>query len=181
MDILIEDEIWKDIPGYEGKYQVSNYGRVKSLERWVDNGSEKGYVIPERMKVPTLNTNGYLMVSLYKDNKEKHFTIHRLVAKTFHAVEFGNVVNHIDGNKFNNRPENLEIVTSTENNRHAFATGLNSGKNETHYRTNLTNEQVREMKRLGKYGTYKQIAKDFNTTESIVNHIFRGDSWRDVE
>lgn len=106
-------EEWRDIEGYEGKYQVSNTGRVKSLQYHRGNS--------ERCLIPKKGKNGYLYVVLSKENKVKTFKIHRLVATYFiQNKENKPYVNHKDGNKENNNVENLEWVTPLENNLHAF-------------------------------------------------------------
>lgn len=99
-------EIWKDIKGYEGKYQVSNYGRVKSLN-YRNTGKEQ-------LMKPTLQTNGYLYFSLCKPNKK--FLIHRLVAEAF-IPNPNNLpcVNHKDEDKTNNHVDNLEWCTHLYN------------------------------------------------------------------
>lgn len=105
-------EIWKDIIGYEGLYQVSNMGRVKSLERndyCCHHRTEK--ILKERNR----NKKGYKMVALYKGNK-KEFSIHRLVAQAFIPnPENKPCIDHIDTNPSNNRVENLRWVTAKEN------------------------------------------------------------------
>ena len=106
------EEIWKDIPGYEGLYQVSNMGRIRSPR----NGFK------------TLSPNdakGYLRISLYKCGKICRKSVHRLVAVAFVENPFNKpVINHKDGNKHNNSAENLEWVTNKENVMHARETGL---------------------------------------------------------
>ena len=102
------EEIWRDIKGYEGKYQISNTGNVKSLERTVWNG--RGYrIVPEKILEGYDNGEGYLYVTLWKDGKDKKYRINRLVAQAF--LENPNSlpeVNHKDEDKTNNRVENLE-------------------------------------------------------------------------
>lgn len=120
-------EIWKDINGYEHLYQISNFGRVKSLERKVYWGCN--YKTCRNEKERLLNyikdKNGYLRCSLHKDGKQRNYSVHRLVAETFIPnLEGKPEVNHIDGNKKNNRVTNLEWVTSQENQIHAFKMGL---------------------------------------------------------
>lgn len=131
----MEKEVFRDVLGYEGLYQVSNYGRVKSLER--KNIFYCG-LRKEHLERPTkekfLNYNksnrGYLQVCLTKNGKSKTYTVHRLVAKAFLPnLKNKKQVNHIDGNKENNNIDNLEWVTSSENNKHAFITGLNKPHN----------------------------------------------------
>ena len=114
-----EVEIWKPIFGYEGLYEVSNLGNVKSLERKVKNPyAAAGYKIVKEKLLALTFANQYLEVSLYKENKRKHFRVHQLVAFAFldhKPCGFEIVVNHLDFNKTNNRLDNLELVTNREN------------------------------------------------------------------
>lgn len=105
------DEVWKDIKGYEGLYQVSNLGRVKRL---------KGkYMSKERILKQFPNKHGYLLVSLCKTGKQKSFAVHRLVALQFiPKVKNKPEVNHIDEDKTNNMSSNLEWCTRVENNNY---------------------------------------------------------------
>jgi len=112
-------EVWKNIKEYEGLYQVSNIGRVKSLERTViDKRGHKHYT-NERILKPQIGPNGYLQVGLHKDCKGKSLYIHRLVCEAFHENPKNKPeVNHINEDKSDNRACNLEWVTSKENNNH---------------------------------------------------------------
>lgn len=99
---------WRDIKGYEGLYQISNEGQVKSLERNV-NKCRGAFHLSERTLKPMTNSVGYLQVCLCKNGKGKWHRIHRLVAETFIPNPLNlPVVNHIDKNKENNYAENLE-------------------------------------------------------------------------
>lgn len=123
-------EIWKDINGYEGYYQVSNQGNVRSLDRFDGVHDRQGTIIK-----PSLKQNGYLQVGLRKHSVRKWFGVHRLVA--IHFIENPDnkpQVNHVDGNKLNNTVENLEWVTEKENQNHAAKLGLrdNMPKGENH-------------------------------------------------
>ena len=110
-------EKWKDIKGYEGFYQVSNLGRVKSLKRWIDNKGNGGYFLQGKI----MNTNlsrGYPTVSLSKNGNGKKIRVHQLVAIAFlnhkpcgHKL----VVDHIDNNPLNNNIENLQLITNRKN------------------------------------------------------------------
>ena len=131
----MKKEVFRDVLGYEGLYQVSNYGRVKSLERkniFYCGLRKKHLERPTKEKILNYNKSnrGYLQVCLTKDGKPKTYTVHRLVAKAFLPnLKNKKQVNHIDGNKENNNIDNLEWVTSSENNKHAFITGLNKPHN----------------------------------------------------
>lgn len=95
------EEIWKDVVGYEGLYQVSNLGRVRSIQKW--HGSN------ERILKFNINSNGYYRVPLYKNKQAKYHFVHRIVAQSFiPACEDKTIVNHKDENPKNNRVENLE-------------------------------------------------------------------------
>jgi len=110
-------EIFKNIPGFEGLYQVSNLGRVKSLARVVE-GPKGPRNLKERILKPGKNSNGYLVCILYKYGKRKAFDVHQLAAIAFlDHVPNGKilVVNHKNFNRTDNRVENLEIVTMREN------------------------------------------------------------------
>lgn len=114
-------EIWKDIQDYEGRYQVSNLGRVKSIERLDSIGRH----VSEKILKPTLEEWGYYCVILYKESKKRYYQIHRLVAQAFIPNHQNKPqVNHIDGNKINNHVENLEWVTGSENVQHAYNNNL---------------------------------------------------------
>nr|DAE52097.1 MAG TPA: homing endonuclease [Caudoviricetes sp.] len=113
------DEVWKDILGYEGIYQVSNLGNIKSLSREVAMPNGGVRLIKELIKVPSTDNDGYYHVGLSQNGKMKTFTIHRLVALHFLEINPSkNIVNHIDEDKNNNKAENLEWVTHTENMNH---------------------------------------------------------------
>ena len=111
-------EYWRDIKGYDGLYQVSNYGRIKSFIRYND-----GRIIKQCIG------RRYWKVILYKDKKEKCLFVHRIVAKAFIPNPLNKEqINHKDGNKLNNKVSNLEWCSREENMDHARANGLINSK-----------------------------------------------------
>lgn len=124
-DSITNEEIWKDIIGYEGRYQISNKGRVKSLERFIKPNAphQRTKRCRERILKTSITPQGYRHVSL--ENK-KHL-IHRLISEAFIPNELKyKCVNHKDGNKLNNDINNLEWCTYKHNSNHMFDTGLSS-------------------------------------------------------
>ena len=114
-------EIWKDIPEYEGLYQISNYGQIKSLT-FINKQCKKKR---EKILKSYINNRGYKIIKLTKNKTKKAFFIHRLVAENFiDNLENKKEVNHIDGNKLNNNVKNLEWCTRSENMHHAYEIGL---------------------------------------------------------
>lgn len=119
-------EIWKDIKGFEGRYQISNFGNVKSLSRPVCNHTGT-IILKEKILKQRPDAKGYMRIDLKDNYGKKHFFgVHRLVVAAFISnAENKPQVNHIDGNKANNKMENLEWCTNAENQKHAYKMGLN--------------------------------------------------------
>ena len=126
------EELWKDIKDYEGMYKISNIGRVRSVERYVNSyKSKNGKALRKgKIKKQLPNQKGYMRVTLSKNNKSKTHTVHRLVAEHFiDSIENKLCVNHISGIKTDNRVCNLEWCTHQENMIHASNNGLMNSKN----------------------------------------------------
>lgn len=119
----MDKEIWKDIEGYKGLYQISNMGKVKSVGRISKHTNRN---IPTSITRGIMHKNGYMFVKLFNDEgKRKQMAVHRLVAMHFLPIIEGKLhVNHINGIKQDNRVDNLEWVTPHENSMHASMTGL---------------------------------------------------------
>ena len=126
------EEIWKDIAGYEGLYQISNKGRVKSLNRLVkDTTRDRVQKIKGRILKYCDNGKGYKLVYLNKNRKRKNYYVHRLVAETFipNPRQLPEV-NHKDLNKANNKISNLEWITELDNKRHYRMTEIAKIRNK---------------------------------------------------
>ncbi len=112
------EEIWKEIIGYEGLYEVSNYGNIKSISRTITKGNIT-YVTKDKLLKQSVDTVGYPYVNLSDYKKQKTFRVHQLVAVAFlnHTPNKydGLLVDHIDGNKLNNHLSNLQLVTNRKN------------------------------------------------------------------
>lgn len=138
----MEEEIWKDIPGYEGVYQVSTFGNVDSL-----NYNHTG---KRARRIPRTGRGGYLYLNLHKNGKTKTMKIHRLVALAF-LPNNENLpqINHKDENKANNRVENLEWCDSSYNNKY----GSRPRKVLDAYRRNGSCVAERPVIKIDKFGT----------------------------
>jgi hypothetical protein len=114
----MEKEVWKDIPSYEGYYQVSNLGNVKSLDRKIKH-SKKGYcLLKGKLRKLSKMNNGYYSICLIKKSNQKTFYVHQLVAMAFlnhMPSEYSKVVDHIDNNPLNNNVDNLQVISQREN------------------------------------------------------------------
>ena len=145
-DLKFICEEWRDIPNFEG-YQVSSLGRVRGIDRLCGNrpGVTKGKILK-----PFRNKRGYLEVNLYNNSKSTAKIIHRLVAKAFISNDFNKPqVNHIDGNKLNNEVSNLEWMSNSENQLHAYSLGLQPSRaGENNVKAKITDKSVTELKVL---------------------------------
>jgi hypothetical protein len=183
-------EIWKPIVGYDGRYLVSSLGRVKSCERIIyfkdRNGDDNQYVKKEIILKPNLSRL-YPLVTLTKGTVPKTFSIHRLMAKTFISNPDNKpCVNHIDGDKVNNKLPNLEWCTYSENLRHAYKTKLfpefnNLGSKNG--RSILNEEAVLTIRELFKHmigiKQYKSLdlAEIFDVSKVTVVRIVDRKNW----
>lgn len=163
-------EQWLDVAGYEGFYQVSNLGRVKTVQRYEP---KRKRIIQEKIRT-LVAVHGYLYCELWKEGKHKRYAVHRLVATAFIPNPKGKAqVNHIDGDKSNNAVTNLEWCTASENEQHAFDTQLThaydrSGDKNPMYGKHHT-EQAKELIKAVHVG-----AKHTEETKRKMSKAHRG-------
>ena len=166
-----KEEFWKDIKGYEGLYQISNYGRIRSL-KFRNKVCEKDRVI---IMKPNLR-NGYFVINLRKNANRKSFQVHRLVAQTFIENPFNYpIVNHIDFNPKNNNVENLEWCTQKQNVNHSRC----NMKGKSHklrdknygitYRKKSDKYEVSVKKKY--YGRYKTLDEARKKRDEVLNEL----------
>jgi hypothetical protein len=177
----LENEIWKDIVGYEGKYQVSNLGRIKSLEYVIKKSNGKNHTQKEKIRKLSLGKKGYLFFNLGKKNgKQNIMTVHRAVAISF--IENKNnllCVDHIDEKKLNNKVENLRWASLSDNAKYWFS--KRSFRGEKNNGSVLTEKDVVHI--LGEYykGVEpKKIANGYRVGISTVMDIFKNRTWKHV-
>lgn len=171
----LNTEEWRDVPGYEGFYQVSNLGRVRSVDRVVVYGRyHRGQTKIHHGKIciPALNTNGHLNAHLSRLGSIKTCQVHCLVALAFHGSRPPRShVHHLDENPLNNRAGNLVYLLKGVH-RSLHSTG------EENPRAKLTDEQVGEIRQLAANGlAYPAIASRFGVSKSLVGQIARNEIW----
>jgi hypothetical protein len=171
--------IWKDIPGYEGEYQASKCGRIKSIDRVIvtKNGQLRKYKGSERK--PQKHSSGYLAINLRQS--DQHLW-HRLIALTHHEKAADkSFVNHKDGNKLNNHSDNLEWSTRQENETHAYSTGLKNSTGSNNTMAKLNEKKVIEIRSLISDGIDKAIvAKQFNVHKGTIDRVVSRRIWTHV-
>lgn len=165
------EEIWKDIAGFEGLYQVSNLGNVKRFFSKM--------FLQEKIIGRNIDRYGYVKRVLCKKSKMYFFTEHRLVAMAFIDNPNNKVtVNHKNGIKTDNRVENLEWHTNSENISHAIETGLKDQKGIKHHKCKLTEEQVLEIRKIGFSQTRTSLSKKYGVSRSNILCIIKGKNWK---
>ena len=182
-------EVFVDIPKYEGYYQVSNHGNVRSLDIVIKEKTGKTQTLKGLILKPRINRGGYYYIGLRKNGSKATFAIHQLVAQAFIPnPKNKRTVNHIDGDKLNNNVTNLEWATYSENLEHAYKTGLRTSVSleavwQKNYKRKLKPEQVIEIKRLLAEGnlTHKEIATKFSVARSTITEIKSGRRWKHLD
>jgi hypothetical protein len=176
------DEIWKDILGYEGIYQVSTKGKVRGVSRVTKHPRSVGAIRKSKMLSLVKTAAGYLRVTLSRGGKRCTFCVHRLVAEAFISnMECKSQVNHKNGVKDDNSVDNLEWVTPKENVRHSIETGLNKCRGELRSKSVLTEQKVVEMRNLRTSGMqYNHIAELFHVSTHTARSACMGFTWKHV-
>ena len=169
-------EVWKDIKGFEGRYQISNKAEVKSLERqYFAKSKIVPMTIPEIILKSRTDKDGYLIVNLKKENKSHIRKIHRLVAENF--IENKNnlpTVNHKNGIKTDNRIENLEWLSYADNNRHRTVNLLAKPKLNADAIKDIAKNCVAGVNHIENKNSISAFARKYNVTRGTIYDILSG-------
>ena len=174
------EELWKSISGYEGLYEVSNIGRIKSVRRI----GYKGRIVPERILKQNPDSYGYPIVGLHKDGKSKTRTVHRLVAEAFipNPLHFKEVI-HKDENKWNNCVDNLEWCTTQYN--LTYGHRLDCARGERSHLHKLTKEQIAEIKVTCVKGDpnfgYSALGRKYGVSHTAIEYAVKNKTWKHLK
>ena len=176
-------EKWKPIKGYEGLYEISDLGRVKSLPKLSGNCCRKEIILKNNT-----TKDGYHYVTLAKNNKQRSVRVHRLVAASFIPnPDSKETVNHKDGIKLNNHVHNLEWATRSENVQHSYDVGLKKPmRGATHPRSKLLDCEVKFIREnYMKYGrdglSSISLASIFGVTHRVILMVAKNTSYKNVK
>lgn len=172
-------ETWKDVVGYEGWYQVSSLGNVRRVKM--------GRGVPRRNSLKhRINHKGYASVVLCRviDGKSTQINrfVHHLVAEAFIALRpsSDHQINHKDGDKINNCPQNLQWVTNAENMRHSWRMALRTNFGQNNHTSKLTEKDVYEIISLKGKVSQRQLSKKYGVGLNQIKGIHRGISWKHI-
>lgn len=172
---------WKDIPGYEGMYRVSNDGQVKSLSRKEKSKANSTRIRKGQFMKPKLTHDGYHEHTLSKACKREYIRTHRIVMMAFSPIDeyMDMEVNHINGIKLDNRLENLEWVTTKANIQHSIEIGLQNPVGSSNANAKTTEEQVISARRLKSAGLKNiEISNELGIPASRVKQIVNNVTWK---
>lgn len=180
------NETWKPIAGFEELYEVSSHGRIKSLPRTITRGDGKPLRVKGGILLTKPNSRGYQSVSINKDRCRTWTHVHSLVAKAFLGAPAGPVgggkhdygVNHKDGDKLNNRADNLEYIKNSDNVLHARRTGLLDVSGSGNGRAVLNDSKVRQIRKLYESGSKQvQLAREFGINQTSISRVILRQTW----
>jgi len=179
----MQKEIWKDIEGYEGLYQASNLGRIRSLDRYIPHSLGGSAFIRSKILSGYSKNCKYERLTLYSNTNSKTYLVHRIIANTFVSnPENKPYVNHIDGDKLNNKASNLEWCTAKENTHHAIENGLQKVKGEFQTNSKFTPKDILDIRKMLDEGrTSRSIAEDYDVHESTISLIKIGKHWSHIQ
>lgn len=174
----MENEVWKDIPKYEGLYQASNLGRIRSCARTIIRENRIKQQFKGKILSPEDNGNGYLRLILYKNKKKNSEYVHRLIASAFIENYYNcEQINHIDGNKQNNNINNLEWCTKSYNIKEAYRLGLKTAPKTMLGRKSYKNHLSKPVNQYDLQGNFIKRWHCINDVQRELN-IFTGNITR---
>lgn len=181
----IKGEEWRDVVGYKGYYQVSNFLRLKSLGKKIETKTGQAINRREVLMKTNVRKDGYVQVRLSKASKRKSFLFHRIIADAFISnPENKPYINHKDGNTLNNSISNLEWCTQKENVIHGFKMGLTvSLFGENHKLSKLSNEKVLSIRRLYSINpnfNRGNVAKKLGVNNACISKIIYRKTWNHI-
>jgi len=177
---------WRQIIGYEGLYEVSDQGEIRAIEKIRPMPDRKNYknnsirVYPAKIMKQTINCDGHHRIKLFKNGVSKHWFVHRLVGFAFVLGYFEDaVINHLDGNKSNNIPLNLEWTNNKGNMDHAYDKDLMKDKHGKIRKKKFTTSDILKIRELHSKGkiTAKQVSEEYGCHYNYVYLIFNNKRW----
>lgn len=176
IQLSLDFEEWRPIPGFEGLYEISDRGRIKRLAG--TRGCPRGRILK-----PGRANNGYRSITLYDNHRTQLVSIHRLVMRVFVGeCPREQQVNHKNGVRDDNRLENLEYMTPQQNQRHAFdVLGKTVAHGENHGHAKLTEQEIREIRSLIGTMSYRKIGERFGVGPQAIHKISSGIAWKHVK
>lgn len=173
-----KSEEWKPVIGYEGLYEVSNYGRVRSLDRVARNGRGSRVYTGKLLKPQPLRS-GYLTVNLSSDGSVTRHLVHRIVCISFHGKPTGRTleVGHFNGDQKDNRAENLRWCSHLENMSDRDRHGRTL-RGESHPQSKLSEGDVLDLRRRAHSGeTVSQMAREYGVSRAAMHSAVTGQTW----
>lgn len=177
------EEVWKPIEDFENIYEISNFGNIRSLDRLIVTKAGLPYFKPAQIIKSNIKSAGYVSVLLCKYNKYKTISVHRLVAAHFIPTYNPTLqVNHLDGNKSNNRVENLEWVDAKRNIQHAIENKLRNDLGSNNKNAKLNEQDIFFIRACheNKMCTRQELAIKFNVHKNYITLIINKKRWKHI-